>query len=388
MGPVRGNKKKRKVEKKAEENSMVSRSSEESSTDWWDVLSMISAGNPSSSQPPDNFKSTFKVSRKTFDYICSLVKDHMMAKTHFAFTNGKPMLLNDQVALALIRLGSGNSLISIGDSFGAHHSTVSQVTWRFVEAIEEKGLHHLQWPSTEHEMTEIKKKFEKIRGLPNCCGAIDTTHITMLLTSSDPEADTWLDRNENHSMILQAIAGPDLKFLNIVTGWPGKMTDSSVLQSSNFFKQCQKGEKLNGGKIVLSEGTALTEYIIGDSGFPLLPWLVTPYQGKELSENEVEFNKRLIATHDVAKRALSRLKDDWKMIQGVMWRPDKHKLPRFILVCCILHNIVIDIEDEVSDESPLSSLHHDPGYRQEVCESVDKAGTVLRNKLCMYFSGR
>ncbi|KAH6822029.1 PIF / Ping-Pong family of plant transposase [Perilla frutescens var. hirtella] len=387
MGPLRGNKKKRKMEKKPEENSLVSGSSEEGSTEWWDVLSKTIAGSPSSSQILDNFRSTFKVSRKTFDYICSLVKEHMMAKTHFAFTNGKPMTLNDQVALALVRLGSGNSLISIGDSFGAHHSTVSQVTWRFVEAIEEKGLRHLQWPSTELEMTQIKQKFEKIRGLPNCCGAIDTTHITMLLTSSDQEADTWLDCKQNHSMILQAIVDPDLRFRNIVTGWPGKMNDSSVLQSSSFFKQCQKGEKLNAKKIHLSEETELTEYIIGDSGFPLLPWLVTPYQGKEVSKTEADFNKRLLATQVVAHRALARLKEVWKMIQGEMWRPDRHKLPRFILVCCILHNIVIDMEDDVLDELP-SSLYHDPGYRQEICESVDKAGSILRDRLSMYFSGR
>ncbi|KAL3625894.1 hypothetical protein CASFOL_030423 [Castilleja foliolosa] len=378
MGPVRGNKKKRKVEKQAEENSIVSGSSEESSTDWWNVLSKPSAGNPSPSQPPDTFKSTFKVSRKTFDYICSLVKEYMMAKSHFSFANGKPMLLNDQVALALVRLGSGNSLISIGDSFGAHHSTVAQVTWRFVEAIEENGLHHLQWPSSEREATEIKRKFEKIRGLPNCCGAIDTTHITMMLTSSDPEANTWLDSNGNHSMVLQAVVDPDLRFRDIVTGWPGKMNDASVLQSSNLFKLCQKGERLTG-----------PEYVIGDSGFPLLPWLLTPYQGEGLSEIEVEFNKRLVATHVVAQRALTRLKEDWRMIKGEMWRPDKHKLPRFILVCCILHNISIDVEEEVSDDlSLLSSVNHDPGYKQEVCESVDKGGSILRDKLSICFSGR
>lgn len=311
-----------------------------------------------------------------------------MAKTHFAFINGKPMTLKDQVALALIRLGSGNSLISIGDSFGAHHSTVSQVTWRFVEAIEEKGLRHLQWPSSELEMTKIKQKFENIRGLPNCCGAIDTTHITMLITSSDQEADTWLDHKQNHSMILQAIVDPDLRFRNIVTGWPGKMNDSSTLQSSSFFKLCQKGERLNGQNIHLSEETGLSEYIIGDFGFPLLPWLVTPYQGKDLSKSETDFNKRLLATQVVAHKALAKLKEVWKMIQGEMWRPDRHKLPRFILVCCILHNIAIDMEeDDVSDGLP-SSLVHDPGYRQEICESVDKEGLLLRDRLSMYFSGR
>ncbi|KAL1545164.1 PIF / Ping-Pong family of plant transposase [Salvia divinorum] len=395
MGPVRGNKKKRKTEKKAEENSFISGSSEEGCTEWWDVLSKTIAGSPSSSQILlNNFRSTFKVSRKTFDYICSLVKEHMMAKTHFAFTNGKPMTLNDQVALALVRLGSGNSLVSIGESFGAHHSTVSQVTWRFVEAIEEKGLCHLQWPSTESEMTQIKQKFEKIRGLPNCCGAIDTTHITMLLTSSDQEADTWLDHKQNHSMILQAIVDPDLRFRNIVTGWPGKMTNSFVLQSSSFFKLCQKGEKLNEKTTHLSEETELTEYIIGGFGFPLLPWLVTPYlgkdvsnQGKELSKVEADFNTRLLATQAVAEKALERLKEVWKMIHGEMWRPDRHKLPRFILVCCVLHNIIIDMKEDVSDDLP-SSLAHDGGYRQEICESVDKAGSILRDRLSMYFSDR
>ncbi|XP_042068239.1 protein ALP1-like [Salvia splendens] len=387
MGPVGGNKKKRKIEKKAEGNALILGSSEEGCTKWWGVLSKTIAGSPSSSLILDSFKSTFKVSRITFDYICCLVKERMMAKTHFSFANGKPMTLNDQVALALVRLGSGNSLISIGESFGAHHSTVSQLTWRFVEAIEEKGLHHLQWPSTELEMTQIKQKFEKIRGLPNCCGAINTTHITMLLTSSDQEADTWLDHKQNHSMILQAIVDPDLRFRNIVTGWPGKMTDSSVLQSSSFFKQCQKGEKLNGKTIHLSEKTELTEYIIGDYGFPLLPWLVTPYQGKELSKAEADFNKRLLATQSVADRALARLKGVWRIIHGEMWRPDRHKLPRFILVCCILHNIIIDMEDGISDDLP-SSLVHDQGYRQEICEPVNKAGSILRDRLSMYFSGR
>ncbi|XP_051134202.1 protein ALP1-like [Andrographis paniculata] len=389
MGPIRGNKKKRKVDTKSEENSLVSGSSEEGSSDWWDALSKTISGNPSSSKLLDRFKSTYRVSRKTFDYICLLVKDHMMAKTHFTFTNGKPMSLNDQVALALTRLGSGNSLISIGDSFGAHHSTVSQVTWRFVEAIEENGLRHLQWPSTDPEMAKIKHKFEKIRGLPNCCGVIDTTHITMQLTSSDPDADAWLDCKDNHSMILQAVVGPDLKFRSIVTGWPGKMNDASVLQSSNFFKQCQKGEKLNSSKTCFPDDTAteIPEYIVGNSGFPLLPWLMTPYQKKDLSETESDFNKRLLATHAVARRALAMLKDVWKMIQRDMWRPDKHKLPRFILACCILHNIVIDMEDELLDDVPIS-LYHDRGYRQDVCDSVDKIGSILRDKLCMYISGR
>ncbi|KAK9280540.1 hypothetical protein L1049_014232 [Liquidambar formosana] len=386
MGPVRGYRKRRKIEKKVEQNATASE--KEESVDWWDEFSKRINGVLPPSKGMDKFESVFKISRKTFNYICSLVKEDMMAKSgSYAFTNGKPMSLNDQVAVALRRLGSGESLLTIGDSFGLNHSTVSQVTWRFVEAMEERGLHHLRWPSTEQEMTETKSKFEKIRGLPNCCGAIDTTHIMMCLPAAEPASNVWLDQEKKHSMILQAIVDPDLRFQDIVTGWPGKMNDSSVLQSSNFFKLCEKGKRLNGKKMVLCEGSELREYIVGDSGYPLLPWLVTPYQGKELPDSKAEFNRRHFATRMVAQRALARLKEMWRIIQGVMWRPDKHRLPRIILVCCLLHNIVIDLEDEAQDDMPLSH-HHDSGYHQQVCESVDKTASIQRDKLSLYLSGR
>ncbi|MCI43031.1 putative nuclease HARBI1, partial [Trifolium medium] len=72
----------------------------------------------------------------------------------------------------------------------------------------------------------------------------------------------------------------------------------------------------------------------------------------------------------VAKRALARLKEMWKIIGGVMWKPDKRKLPRIVLVCCILHNIVIHLEDEVQDDMPLCR-HHDSGYQDQTCEFAD-----------------
>lgn len=44
MGPVRGHKKKRKVEKKVEKDSLASGSSENGSADWWEMLSKRVAG--------------------------------------------------------------------------------------------------------------------------------------------------------------------------------------------------------------------------------------------------------------------------------------------------------------------------------------------------------
>lgn len=388
MGPMKGCKKVRKRRKVEPNSALASLSSEEGSGDWWDALSLTIPGLKSPSKDSNTFESIFKISRKTFDYICSLVKEQMTTKPlHLVFNTGIQMSLYDQVAVALRRLSSGDSLIAVADFFGTNHSTVSQATWRFVEAIEQQGLPHLRWPSTEEEFSEIKSKFEKLKGLPNCCGAIDTTHIHMLMSSSDAETKIWIDSEKNHSMVVQAIVDPDLRILDIVTGWPGKLNDFSILQSSNFHYLCEKGERLNGKKMKISEGVEIREYIVGDSGFPLTPWLLTPYQGKQVSEIKTEYNKRHFASRVVAQRALSRLKEMWRIIQGKMWRPDKNRLPRIILACCILHNIVIDMEDGALDELPLTH-HHDKGYKQEICEFADKSAVDIRDKLSLYISSK
>ncbi|KAF9596638.1 hypothetical protein IFM89_012761 [Coptis chinensis] len=394
MGPVRGVKRKKKcIEKQVEKTASASseqqqqQQQQQEEKDWWDVFSKRITGSLHR-RGPIRIESVFKISRKTFDYICSLVNDDLLAKpSNFTGFNGKPLCVQDQVAVALRRLCSCDSLVTIGESFGMSQATVSHVTWRFVEAMEERGLHHLQWPNTESEMKEIKFKFEKIQGLPNCCGAIDTTHIRLSLPQVDHSNDVWHDREKRHSMILQVVVDPDMRFRDVLTGWPGSMNESAVLRSSGLFKLCENGKRLNGKKVGMSEGIEVREYIVGDAGFPLLPWLVTPYQGKDISESKSEFNKRHFATRMVAQRALARLKEMWSYIQPEMWRPDKHKLPRIILVCCLLHNIVIDLEDEVQDEMPLSH-NHDSGYRQQMCESVDKNALILRDRLSLLLSGR
>lgn len=327
------------------------------------------------------------MSRKTFDYICSLVNAQMTGKsTNHTDLNNKPLCVEDRVAIALRRLGSGDSLASVGNSFGINRSIVTTVTWRFVEAMEETAVHHLHWPSTEAEMNKIKSKFEEIRGLINCCGAIDITHIKMALPATDKSNDVWYDNENNQSMILQAIVDPEMRFLDIVTGWPGCVSDSLVLTDSNFFRLCDEGKRLNGEPIKLAETTKVREYIVGDEGFPLLPWLLTPHQGKRLSEMKVSFNKRHVATRMVAQRALARLKGRWKILEGTMCRPDTNKLSRIVFVCCLLHNIGIDLDDEVQNAVQYGH-DHDKRYRQQVCDSADRKGVALRKTLSHYLSG-
>nr|GEX27633.1 hypothetical protein [Tanacetum cinerariifolium] len=360
--------------------------SEPQPSDWWPHFAQRFQGSLKDSTDSQCFESMFKMSTKTFGYICSLVKEEMMVKcANFTDIDGNSFSPYDMVAIALRRLGSGESQQNIGNSLNVKKMTVARLTRRFVDALNVQGLHHLSWPSTEAEMEDLKCQFEKIWGIPNCCGAIDTTHILMSVVSTDPSLKMWFDREKKQTMTLQAIVGPDLRFLNITAGSPGCLTDERILKSSAFFELCNKGERLNGKQRVLSEGNKIEEYIVGNSGFPLLKWLLTPYQGRRLRASEAKFNEMLLRTHKVANEAFVKLKENWKIIKGVLWRPNKDRLPMIILACCILHNILIDKEDEVQDRLVFSNCH-DLAYRPLFCDSDDQNGSLLRDKIAVHLS--
>lgn len=332
----------------------------------------------------------FKVSRETFSYICSIVRNHIMSQhTIFMFLDGYEMSLNDQVAVALRRLSSIESTTVVAEFFGTDEGTVGDVIWLFVVALGLQRANHLSWPS---DMARTISGFQKFGNLINCCGAIETINLKVYpYFPNDDGHIAWLDRNSNESILLQAIVDPNMRFLNIVTGVPGNMTRDTLLKRSDVFKMVQSKVILNGQEIELNEETSVREYLVGGSGFQLLPWLMTPYHDEKLTQDQSEFNKRHLATRLVARQALNKLKSVWGVIDGGKWMPGRDRIPKYILACCILHNIMIDDHmegDSVSDESMMSS-GTDLRYRLEKSALPDDEEAMkMRDNLCLYLNGK
>lgn len=351
-------------------------------SDWWN--SFWEKNSLSGSMVPqdeeEGFKYFFRVSKKTFEYICSLVREDLISRPPSGLINieGRLLSVEKQVAIALRRLASGESQVSVGASFGVGQSTVSQVTWRFIEAMEERGRHHLKWPDNDN-LQKIKSEFESSFNLPNCCGAIDATHIVMTLPAVQT-SDDWCDQIRNYSMLVQAIVDHKSRFLDLVTGWPGGMTIPKLLKFSGFYKLCESGERLNGNPRSIPGGSEIREFIVGGSNYPLLPWLITPYNE---NDDVPGFNVVHESARSVAVRAFSQLKGSWRILNKVMWRPDKKKLPSIIMVCCLLHNIIIDCGDYIKPDVCLS-CHHDLGYDEQWCKQVEPLGRKMRENLAIY----
>ncbi|KAM0890980.1 hypothetical protein ACQ4PT_026743 [Festuca glaucescens] len=119
----------------------------------------------------------------------------------------------------------------------------------------------------------------------------------------------------------------------------------------------------------ICDGSDVGECIIGDAGYPLLSWLLTPYRlenGLSLSDLKVEFNRRHSAATAVTLRALARLKDAWKCLQGEGWPPN-NQLEMYCTVdtCCTSLNIVI-----YTEETPVLR-DHEENYSKLVRQIAD-----------------
>ncbi|CAM4637451.1 unnamed protein product [Lepidochelys olivacea] len=77
--------------------------------------------------------------------------------------------------------------------------------------------------------------------------------------------------------------------------------------------------------------------ILGDSAYPLLPWLMQLYTGS-LDSSKEQFNYRLSKCRMVVECAFGPLKACWSCL---LTRLDfsETNIPIVIAACCVLHNI-------------------------------------------------
>lgn len=199
------------------------------SKDWWNFVT-------SSSSDSNWWHSNLRMSRSTFNYICSQLSPYIQ-KQNTQMRDCVPV--EQRVALTLWRLATNADYRSISQLFGLGRSTVCEIFHECCSIIAEKLLPCFVRIPTGDDLKEIIEGFESSWGFPQVVGAIDGSHIPITRPIHN-QAD-YYNRKGFHSIILQAVVDYRYMFIDICVGWPGRVHDARVLCNSSLFVKASNG---------------------------------------------------------------------------------------------------------------------------------------------------
>jgi len=123
-------------------------------------------------------------------------------------------------------------------------TNVAVCQWFIVALIKAALPLHLSWPRGKR-LSKVKLGFENLLDIPQCCGALDCSHILFDLPANT-RSSNWYDHDRNYSIVMQAIVDDEAPFIDVFVGVLGSVHDSRILLMSNYFKEMIVGRQLNG----------------------------------------------------------------------------------------------------------------------------------------------
>lgn len=98
-------------------------------------------------------------------------------------------------------------------------------------------------------------------------------------------------------------------------------------------------------------------YLLGDSAYPLLPWLLPPYKSttRGLAQHEEDFNRLHSQQRVTIEGAFGLLKNRFRRLFYVNALSIKQAV-LIIIGSCVLHNLCIRTSDDNNTELPTAGL--------------------------------
>ena len=324
--------------------------------------------------PQEFFRQQLRVTRNSFNRILNML-GHRLVRQQSRFRD--PLPPEKILALGLYRLGHGNSYVSIGPSFNVGKATVIEAVQDVVEALYELRNEYIKFPESEAETRAATETFEELSELPNIVGAIDGSHVR--IKAPKDSAVDYFSRYQQHDFIIQAVVNGQKLFLDFACGYPGSMHDARVLRRIAIFRRAEGGDILTVPTVDIN-GNEIGPYLVGDSAYPLSPWLMKPYPEGTRDRDEINFNKELSSARVKVECAFGLLKSRWRILQKRFDSTIDFAVKNAI-ACAVLHNLCIRWgdnweEEDNDDDNPC------PDAGPNVIRDGDDMREILKDYIC------
>ena len=171
---------------------------------------------------------------------------------------------------------------------------------------------------------------------------------------------------------MQAVVDHQYRFLDIYVGWPGSVHDARVFAHSSLYNKGESGTLLLSGVKTIQPGIDLPLYIIGDSAYPLLNWLMKPYpQSLATTRNQITYNYRISRARIVVENAFGRLKGRWRRL---LKRNDMivENVSTVVAAACVLHNLCEMHNEPFNDSWLTTDTNEQPQSQANVQQSTSQ----------------
>ncbi|XP_050339006.1 putative nuclease HARBI1 [Bactrocera neohumeralis] len=168
----------------------------------------------------------------------------------------------------------------------------------------------IKFPSSIEEETFIKTGFFRKFGIKSTIGAIDCTYIAIIAPPSnnvERPLNLYLNRKAFYSINVEAVCDHRLRFTFINAKFPGATYDSGIWATSDL------REDLIRQHTNTSEQQRRESWLLGDQGYPLEPWLLTPV-GTPNTHKEQKYNKLHGSARNCIERAFGVLKSRFRCL--------------------------------------------------------------------------
>ena len=137
---------------------------------------------------------------------------------------------------------------------------------------------------------------------------------------------------------------------DIVIGWPGSVHDARVLSNSYLYRLGNDDKLFDGKQSEDIGGTIVKPVILGDPAYPLLPWLIKPYQHHpDITAVQKNFNYRLSRARMTVEKTFGRWKARCRRFLKKV-EMDATKVTVAVAASCILHNVCELSQEKILDE--------------------------------------
>ncbi|XP_064650925.1 putative nuclease HARBI1 [Lineus longissimus] len=232
-----------------------------------------------------------------------------------------------QILTAIRFFATGSFQLATADMCGSiSQPSTSRIVTRVATALQRISPNIIAFPRERERRNLIKEGFyNERRRIPSVLGCLDGSLVQIKRPSQDEAA--YVCRHNYHAINVQGVCSHDKKFTNIMAQWPGSTHDSFMWTHSHLNRELANDPHRDG-------------HLLGDSAYPLRPWVLTPIQNPaDDAERQYKIHHRRI--RQAIEGTFGRWKVRWQCLhaEGGILKLRPERCCRVIIATAVLHNI-------------------------------------------------